>query len=172
MEFSHLEQIFGALQGAEVRYLVVGGMAVVAHGYMRTTKDIDLVIALEPENLRRALVALTAIGYRPKLPVSATDFADPETRESWVREKGMVVFQLVSDRFRYEPLDIFVTEPFDFGAEYARAVWKQINADVAVPIVGVKQLLDMKRAAARPQDLADIAELLILNPNEAKDRDI
>lgn len=162
MEFSHLEQIFGALQGAEVRYLVVGGMAVIAHGHVRTTKDIDLVIALEPDNLRRALTALTQIGYRPKIPVPATDFADPTKRESWVRDKGMVVFQLISDRFRFEPLDIFVTEPFDFDAEYGRAVWKQINPDVSVPIVSVKQLLDMKRAAARPQDLADIAELSIL----------
>ncbi len=164
MEFNHLEQIFGALQGAEVRYLVVGGMAVIAHGYVRTTKDIGLVIALEPENLRRALKALTEIGYRPKIPVAATDFADPEKRKSWIREKGMVVFQLISDRFRFEPLDIFVTEPFDFVAEYDRAMWKQINSDVAAPIVGVKQLLDMKRAAARPQDLADIAESLSLKP--------
>lgn len=169
MEFAHLEQIFGALQGAEVRYLVVGGMAVIAHGYVRTTKDIDLVIALEPENLRRALQALTAIGYRPKIPVAATDFADPKKREEWVREKGMVVFQLISDRFRFEPLDIFVTEPFDFASEYDRAVWKQVNSDVSVPIVSVKQLLDMKRAAARPQDIADIAELLSLNADEKRD---
>jgi hypothetical protein len=164
MEFSHMEQIFGALQGAEVRYLVVGGMAVIAHGYVRTTKDIDLVVALDPDNLRRALKALTDIGYRPKVPVAASDFADPVKREIWVREKGMVVFQLVSDRFRFEPLDIFVTEPFDFDAEYESAVWKQLNADVSVPIVGVRQLLEMKRAAARPQDLADIAELLSLRP--------
>jgi hypothetical protein len=43
-----------------------------------------------------------------------------------------------------------------------------MSADVAVPIVGVKQLLDMKRAAARPQDLADIAGLLSLNGAEAR----
>jgi hypothetical protein len=166
MEFSHLEQIFGALQGAEVRYLLVGGMAVIAHGYVRTTKDIDLVIALEPDNLRRALQALTEIGYRPKVPVAATDFADPETRRRWVDEKGMLVFQLISERFRYEPLDIFVTEPFDFEAEYAKAVWKEVNADVRVPVIGVTQLLAMKRAAARPQDFADIAELLNNHPDE------
>jgi hypothetical protein len=166
MEFSHLEQIFGALQGAEVRYLVVGGMAVIAHGHVRTTKDIDLVVALEPENLKRALVALTAIGYRPKIPVPATDFADPVKRASWVSEKGMMVFQLVSDRFRFEPLDIFVTEPFDFEAEYGRAIWKELNAEVSIPVVSVRQLLALKRAAARPQDLADIAELLAINPHE------
>lgn len=85
-----------------------------------------------------------------------------------MRDKGMVVFQSISDRFRFEPLDIFVTEPFDFETEYARAVWKQVSADVVVPIIGVKQLLDMKRAAARPQDLADIAELLSLNDDEAR----
>lgn len=165
MEFPHLEQIFGALQGAEVRYLLVGGMAVIAHGYLRTTKDIDLVIALESDNLRRAFQALTALGYRPNLPVSALDFVNPETRRRGSEEKGMLVFQMISDRFRYEPLDIFVTEPYDFEREYAKAVWKEVNAEVSIPVIGIARLMAMKRAAARPQDLADVAELLSTHPD-------
>jgi hypothetical protein len=46
------------LERAGVRYLVVGGVAVVLHGYLRTTLDLDLVIQLEPDNLDRALTAL------------------------------------------------------------------------------------------------------------------
>ncbi len=159
MEVSNLEQIFGALQSAEVRYLLVGGLAVIAHGYVRTTKDVDLVVALEPENVRRAMAALIGLGFRPKVPVRPEEFADPVKRKKWIEEKGMLVFQLVSDRFRFEPIDIFVSEPFDFGREYGRCVWKQLNPELKVPVIAVEQLMAMKRAAARPQDLADLAEL-------------
>ena len=71
----------------------------------------------------------------------------------------MVVFQLYSDRFRYEPIDVFVTEPFDYEKEYERCAWKRMNAELSVPFISLEQLLSMKRAAARPQDLADIFEL-------------
>jgi hypothetical protein len=72
------------------------------------TTDVDLVIHLIPENLKPAMKSLTALGYRPKVPVQAVEFADPAKREFWIREKGMVVFQLVSDEFRWEPIDGFV----------------------------------------------------------------
>jgi hypothetical protein len=166
MEVTHLEQIFGALQSADVRYLLVGGLAVIAHGYVRTTKDVDLVIALEPDNVRRAMTALDALGFRPKVPVSAEEFADPAKRKKWIQEKQMMLFQLVSDRFRFEPIDIFVAEPFDFGREYGRCVWKQLNPELRIPVIAAAPLVAMKKAAGRPQDLADIAELETQKPNE------
>lgn len=159
MELSNLEQIFGALQSAEVRYIVVGGLAVIAHGYLRATKDIDLVIALEPENVRRAMGALSALGFRPKVPVKAAEFGDAETRRRWIEEKGMMVFQLVSDRFPFEPIDVFVREPFDFAREYQRCMWKQLNRELKVPFISVEQLIELKLGAGRPQDIADVAEL-------------
>lgn len=48
MKLSSVEAIVGALEKAGVRYLVAGGLAVVAHGYLRFTKDIDLVVQLFP----------------------------------------------------------------------------------------------------------------------------
>lgn len=159
MDLANLEQIFGALQSAEARYLVVGGLAVVAHGYLRTTKDIDLVFALDAPNVARGMEALDGLGYKPKVPVRASEFADAAVRRRWIEEKGMVVFQLVSDRFRHVPIDVFVTEPFDFNRAYACATWKELNRELRVPFVDVRRLLAMKRAAGRPQDLADVAEL-------------
>ena len=57
VKLKSLEDIFRALQEAEARYLVVGGLAVIAHGYVRLTKDIDLVLDLSSEALPRALNA-------------------------------------------------------------------------------------------------------------------
>lgn len=160
MEVIHLEQIFAALHAAQARFVVVGGLAVINHGYLRTTQDIDLVVALDRENVRRAMQAFAGLGYRPKIPVSAMDFADPAIRKKWIEEKGMIVFQLFSDRFPFEPIDVFVTEPFDFDYEYERAVWRNISPETSIPFLRLEQLIAMKRSAARPQDLADIDRLL------------
>jgi hypothetical protein len=76
MKIDDVRTILRALNDADVRYLIVGGLAVVAHGYVRFTQDIDLVIQLERENVLRAMNALTTIGYRPLIPVDAAQFAD------------------------------------------------------------------------------------------------
>ena len=58
MELRSVELIARNLNGEDIRYLVVGGLAVNAHGYGRFTQDLDLVIGLEPRNVERALRAL------------------------------------------------------------------------------------------------------------------
>lgn len=80
-----------ALDKAGVRYLVAGGLAVNAHGYLRFTRDVDLVLQLAPENIVAAFGALEGIAYRPLVPVTAADFADPAKRTAWIRDKGMAV---------------------------------------------------------------------------------
>jgi hypothetical protein len=64
MEVRSVEAIFSALNAVDVKYLVVGGLAVNAYGYERLTRDVDLVIGLEPENIIRGLRALLGFGYR------------------------------------------------------------------------------------------------------------
>ena len=91
---SLFEPIFEALNRAQVRYVVVGGFATVLHGHARLTADIDLVIDLSPEEVRKALDILTGLGFRPRAPVAALAFADPATRYQWIHEKGMRVFSM------------------------------------------------------------------------------
>jgi hypothetical protein len=159
VKVASFEAIVRALQDAAVRYLVAGGLAVNAHGYLRFTKDVDLVVQLEPENVRRALNALAALGYRPAIPVKAEQFADPVQRALWAREKGMQVFQLWSDRHQETPIDVFVDEPFGFDQEYAQAVVKPLRADLPVRFVTIPTLIRMKEIADRPQDRIDIEHL-------------
>ena len=151
--------IINALSSEEVRYLVVGGLAVVAHGYVRYTVAMDLVVALEPDNVRRCMLALTGLGYQPRVPVSAEAFADAQTREEWIRDRGMVVFQLTSDHHPEPPVDIFVTEPFDFDEEYGRAAWRHLPGGLKVPVVSLEELLAMKIATDRPKDRLDVEKL-------------
>lgn len=159
MERRSVESVVGSLNQAQVRYLIVGGLAVVAHGFVRFTADIDLVLDPDPAALRRGIEALSALGYRPRAPVPFEDFADPARRATWVREKGLAVFSVASDRHPATEIDLFVETPFDFERAYADADRFEVGAGVQATFVGRADLIAMKRKAGRPQDLKDVAEL-------------
>jgi hypothetical protein len=153
-----LEQVFEALNRAGVRYLVVGGVAVVMHGHLRTTQDLDLVIQLGTQNVRAALDTLSALGFQPRAPVSLHDFADPEKRERWRREKNLVVFSLWSRELPAFTIDLFAAEPFDFDAAFARAVRVPFERTEAT-VLALVDLLELKRKSGRPLDLDDVQAL-------------
>ena len=159
MKLASLEAIIKALNEEGVRYLVAGGLAVSAHGYIRATQDVDLVVALEPDNILRAFDALAKLGYRPLVPITATQFADADLRGHWIREKGMRVLNFFSDRHRETNVDLFVAEPFDFGHEYANAMRGDLAPGASVAFVSLPTLIAMKEDAGRPRDLDDIEHL-------------
>ncbi len=158
IKMSGHSEVMAALNAAGVHYLVVGGVAVVAHGHARLTLDLDLVVQLETENLTRAMDALSAIGFRPFLPVSARQFADPEIRRDWTQNRQMIVFQLWKPQLPQFRLDIFTTEPFAFGDAWKRRLETTFGG-VIVPVVPLAELLSMKQAAGRPKDLEDVRAL-------------
>jgi hypothetical protein len=146
------------LEGANVRYLVVGGVAVVLHGYLRTTLDLDLVLQLDHDNLERALEAFSSLGFSPQAPVPLRSFADPQSRKTWFREKNMKVFSLWHPSHPGFAVDLFVQEPFDFDMVYRRALRVPLEG-VEATVVSRDDLMEMKRAAGRVQDLEDVAAL-------------
>ena len=154
------QEIVDALNHANVRYVVAGGLAVVAHGYLRLTMDVDLVIDLQRDNLLRGLNALERVGYKSRLPVAKEQIADAQTRETWIKEKNMMVFPLWNPSHeKGMVIDIFVKCPFDFADEYAKAKWIEMDSGTRVPFIGLDCLLKMKKAAGRPKDLVDIEYL-------------
>ena len=159
MEVRSVEAIVRALNAADARYLIAGGLAVNAHGFIRLTRDVDIVLQLVPANVSRGLQALFEIGYRMSIPAKPEDFANPETREDWRRNKGMITLKLWSDEHQRTPVDIFVFEPFDFAKEFAAAAPLEVCPGLPAYVVSLETLLKMKRDAGRPQDLIDIEEL-------------
>ena len=159
MEVRSIETIVKALNDAKVQYLIVGGLAVNAHGFVRFTRDVDLVLGLEPANAERGLNALLQAGWQMAIPEKPAAFADASTRERWRTEKSMIVLKLWSDRHQRTPVDVFVYEPFDFAVEWARAEQMEVSPGIPAQVVALDTLLEMKRTAGRPQDLEDIKEL-------------
>lgn len=151
----NFQDIFSVLNKKKVRYLVVGGIAVNLYGIERATADIDLVVEFEGKNLEGFIDALKEIGFRPKVPVSLEDFADADKRRSWIEDKGMMVFNVFNPAAPFFELDIFVEIPFDFDKAYAERT-EMMSGEVAVPVLPLKQLIEMKEKADRPQDRADV----------------
>ena len=106
------EPLFQALNEAGVRYVVVGGLATVLHGYARLTADIDLACDLTPA--RTLKETLMTMGLTPRPPVDSFQFSDPDVRQRWIEEKGMRVFSMIDRENPVRAVDLFVEHPIDF----------------------------------------------------------
>jgi hypothetical protein len=152
----NLREIFKALTDAD--YVVVGGLAVILHGHLRATRDLDLVVGFAPENIAKACDALSAIGLRPRLPVTFQDFADPAKREDWFQNRNMQVFPLWDPNNPERSVDVFVHEPIDFGSLMEHSVVKDLDG-VPIRVASIAHLIAMKQIAGRRHDLDDIEAL-------------
>ncbi len=118
-----------------------------------------VVIQLERENVLRAMNALTAIGYRPLIPVDAAQFADDQLRQQWRDEKGHDCLSSCWIPHRESTqIDIFVSEPFVFEQDSKWPIGT-LGERLRAPVLRIEALIAMKQAAGRPQDLADAAVL-------------
>lgn len=155
------EPIFEALNRTGSRYVVVGGVAVVLQGYARLTVDLDLVVDLEPAAAGKTVAALCGLGLRARAPVDPMGFADPVVRKGWIEQKGLLVFSFIDPQKPLLAVDLFVESPLPFEELWARS--REVSlGEIKVHVASVPDLLELKRRAGRPQDLADIAALELL----------
>ena len=138
--------LLAALHDRSARFLVIGAHALAAHGFPRSTGDLDIWVSMEPENAVRVWKALVDFGA----PVEALDISplDFETR-------GRVV-QLGTPPRRIDIL----TEIS--GVEFEDAWPARLLATVEgieLPFLGRETLIQNKLASARPKDLADVSAL-------------
>jgi predicted nucleotidyltransferase len=151
-------ELLKALEEKGIRYVVVGGVAVVLHGFVRATMDLDLIVSLEAGNTGKFLQLVKELGYRPKAPVPLEDFAKVEKRNEWVETKGMIVFSLHHSKRVQELVDVFVEEPIPFDNLYARRIQVPVEGCL-ISVASNQDLRTLKRAAGRPQDLEDVRAL-------------
>jgi hypothetical protein len=154
----YYREIFERLNQDHVQYVVAGGIALVLHGVVRLTADLDIIVDLSPDNVKRFIEAMEALGYRPKVPVKAMEFAVPENRQEWIEKKGMKVFTFYHPSRFEELIDVFVREPVPF-VDLDREKKEVVAGGVTIPIVSIRHLKEMKIAAGRTQDLADVESL-------------
>jgi hypothetical protein len=134
-----------SLLAADVRFMVVGAYAVGVHGRPRATKDLDVWVEPSPENAPKVIAALVDFGA-PLMGLTASDLETPGT--------GL--------QFGIAPLRVDLITKVSgptFGEAWPTHIDVPFSDDVRCPVIGLDALLANKRAAARPQDLADVAAL-------------
>ena len=164
------EEVFTELGKSKVRYVVAGGVALVLHGVVRLTGDLDLLVELSASNLKRFASVMDRLGYQPKVPVKIADFISVETREKWIKEKGMRVFSFFHPKKKAELIDVFVEEPIPFDEVDKEKKEVEVQG-ITIPIISVRHLKALKQMAGRPQDLADIHALEELEKIGGEDRE-
>ena len=138
--------VLAELLSARARFLVVGAHAVAVHGIPRATGDLDVWIDPDPDNVPRVWAALIRFGAPVEaLGVSVEDLAKP----------GMIVQIGVPPR----RIDVMTgVTGLAFEGAWTSRVAHRVD-DLEVPFIGRAALLENKRAAGRPKDLADIEAL-------------
>ena len=165
------QELFRALEKEQVRYLVVGGVAVNLHGAERMTMDVDLMLGLDPENLARFLRVARTLQLKPgALPVTLEQFCDPATVESWVREKHMLAFQLRAPVIDAPSIDILVRPVVPFDEAYPRRA-RIVLEDVTVSVAAPQDLITLKSGTGRQIDQSDIRALQRLEMLRSRKRD-
>jgi hypothetical protein len=142
-----------------LRYVIVGGLALVLHGVDRLTADVDLAVDLAPDQAGRMVDVLIGSGFRSAVPVDPMHLADPAVRGQWQRDRNMVVFSFWDSTGNRPTIDIFLSPPVPFEDLWRDAVQIEIASDLKVNVASIAHLIRLKEIAGRAQDLSDIQRL-------------
>lgn len=153
-----IAELLHALSEAQVEYVLVGGLAVQLHGFMRSTVDIDLVLAMNDKNLVRFIDVVKQFGLMPSIPVPIESLRNAAQIEQWHREKGMLAFALREPQIGGGVVDVLVRPEVPFEKLRKNAVAGELFSQ-QIWIASIDDLLTMKRSANRPKDRLDIEAL-------------
>ena len=141
---SDFSEFVASFAAHDVRFMIVGGYALAAHGLPRATGDLDAWIWTDPDNARRILGSLAEFGFGG-LNITEADL----TSDDCVIQLG------------YPPYRIDILTRIS-GVEFEDAWSRRLIVDldgVSVPFIGRDDLIVNKRAVGRPQDVADVLRL-------------
>ena len=135
--------LYSSFVSHDVRYLLIGGAAVIVHGVDRGTLDVDILIEATPDNARRAVQALRDAG------LGTAFLLEPDE----LLGKQIVILD------DWLPVDVQTATPgIDFAQAWERREVMTVDG-VPVNVLSLEDLIASKEAAGRPEDLEDVAAL-------------
>jgi len=142
-------QIVDTLEKRGVKYALVGGYALALHGIVRATMDVDFVIKLRQKDYQLAEEALGEIGLQSRLPISAHDVI--KMRKEYIKNRNLMAWSFVDYQDPSRQADILIT------LDLKDIKIKRISvAGRKIAVASLEDLLKMKLAAGRSQDIADV----------------
>lgn len=152
------EEIFREFQNKKAKYVVVGGIAFNLLGGARNTLDMDILVEMSDENLRKIVSVLKKAGYHVKQPVDPMLIADKNKRDDWIKNKNMRAFNFYKGIDTYEEVDIVINSPVSFEEVYKDAL-NVSEKGLRIKVISPKYFVKMKKASGRDKDLDDIKKL-------------
>lgn len=156
-----VRELFRALAEHGVDYLVIGGVAAQVHGRRRTTKDLDVTPAPDPENFERLAAALVALDAHP------AEFGASAPSPTAEQLHAAAIVPPLATRHG----ELHILKEIPGATAYAGMRTRALSTDldgIVVHIVGVDDLIRMKQATGRPSDIEDIEALTTVARREAR----
>jgi len=150
------EEVLRAFQKQKVKYVLVGGIAVNLLGAMRSTADMDILVEMSDDNLKKIVGIMKKFGYQVKQPIDPMKIADKRTRTNWIKKKNMKAFNFFK-KDELKEVDIIIESAVSFGEAVKDRVWIKID-DLSLPVISLDKLIKMKKAG-RMVDNLDIEQL-------------
>lgn len=145
-------EVINELKRNHVQFAVVGGYAVALHGAVRGTVDLDLVVAINLDNLVLVERAMVRLGLKSRLPVTAKDIF--KFRTEYIEKRNLIAWSFVDYSNPSRVVDIVITHNLNSKQTVSISILGR-----KVPVLSIKELIKMKKKSARPQDLEDVSAL-------------
>ncbi len=149
---SFLNRVCQALSDAGVRYAVVGGHAVALHGAVRGTVDVDIALTWNKKALRITEQTLSDLGLVSRLPVSAKDVF--LFRDEYINNRNLIGWNFYNPDNLTEQVDVVIN--YDLKGKKLKRIE---TAESTINILNIRDLIKMKKASGRPQDIEDVKAL-------------
>ena len=150
-------EILREFQKQKVKYLLVGGIAVNLFGFVRSTADMDILVEMSNENLKKVVSILKKKGYHVKQPVDPMGIADEKLRYDWIHNKHMKAFNFYKED-ELKEVDIIIESSVSFKDAQKGRLCFRID-DLLLPVISIDNLIKMKSRTGRGVDKLDIEEL-------------
>jgi hypothetical protein len=148
--------VLRALSNRGARFAVAGGFACLAHGVVRVTLDLDLLVEMSDDNLACLWETLSGLGFVTQQPVSRADVVSAARLTRLAHDKGMQALSWVHGTHPFVIVDLLVGEEF----HWSTALSEEIRLfGMQMPVLRREELIRLKRAAGREKDLVDVREL-------------
>lgn len=147
-----LYELIDAFDKVKLKYALVGGYALALHGLVRATVDVDFVLSLKLGDFELAEKTLAKLSLQSRLPIRAQDII--KMRKEYIEKRQLIAWSFVDYKNPARQVDILITMDFkDLQTEKISVGGRKIV------VASLEDLLKMKMAAGRPQDLVDIQNI-------------
>ena len=131
------------------------------HGYPRFTNDIDILLALDNENLEKMAEIMKSMGYQQRLPISIQELGDEQKARKFIEEKGLTAYSFIREKEPQFNVDVLVSSSMEFEKFSVHKMYAEVWG-LKVPVVSIDDLTEMKKQSGREKDVQDAAALLEL----------